>query len=487
MMTLKLKGVIFLTGLILLTLIYQMYFDMEGFDTAITTSTTSSPTPPNTSGYSLIATGLDSAYNDIQGAAYVNATLPKCKATCDGLPDCNGFVMNGAETTCWPKTPKFYHAGNMQVNPDRKLYAKSINSFFDIPNIKNWKFDNTDTTQRWDNWYVLKKPGFKKNFKDLGFTTPNVKMTIVFMLHCQAGSTVNYRTLFHFSNTDENIYRSPAAWIQPDNTNKITMSFDGSIAVYNKMEERPMNIPELISIVIDSTSYSVYINDKLIRSTILTQPLQTRGPNCVFYIGDMWYSADNNVFVKNFTLYDGVLTAQNISDIYNSTTKGRTGIAGVAGSIGAPGLNGAPGLTGAPGITGAPGVTGVAGASGPQGAAGVANYKAGPAGPTGPAGPAGPVGPAAGPADEENAFLIGDSFGTMGTSFPTVSGTSFPSMNTVSGISRTSSSIDTSYHPTSTTPFTSYPIGGSSSGKDIIIVGRVPHNVPTSLQTRKIW
>jgi hypothetical protein len=74
--------------------------------------------------YSLVANGIDSAGNDIPGAAYGNATLEQCETTCNNNPDCGGFVMNGANNICWPKTPSFYPNGNIAVNSDRKIFIR---------------------------------------------------------------------------------------------------------------------------------------------------------------------------------------------------------------------------------------------------------------------------------------------------------------------------------------------------------------------------
>lgn len=78
-----------------------------------------------TSNYSLVANGIDSLDNDIPGAVYGNATFESCQTTCNNSKDCAGFVMNGENNICWPKTSAFYPNGNISVNADRKIYYRS--------------------------------------------------------------------------------------------------------------------------------------------------------------------------------------------------------------------------------------------------------------------------------------------------------------------------------------------------------------------------
>jgi hypothetical protein len=261
----------------------------------------------------------------------------------------------------------------MNFNNTFETFEVQDTSVFDIPNIKNWKFDNANTTQKWNSWYPLKVNDYKKSFNDLGFTTPNSKMTIVFMFHCQAGFN-QWRNIFHFTNTGDNCCkegdRVPAMWVFPDGTNKFHIRFStetGGNDGYDSVV-RPM-IPELVSLVFDDDTFTLYINDAM-EHTGTYNKIVKREDACQFYIGDPWHSADNNIFIKNFTLYDGALTATNIRDIYNSMSKGKDGAVGPAGPIGPAGAIGPAGPAGAVGPAGQIGPAGPAGAIGPAGAVG---------------------------------------------------------------------------------------------------------------------
>ena len=47
---------------------------------------------------------------------------------------------------------------------------------FDIPTLKKWSFEESK------NWYKILKGGYKKNFSELGFTTPNSKLSVLFII-----------------------------------------------------------------------------------------------------------------------------------------------------------------------------------------------------------------------------------------------------------------------------------------------------------------
>ena len=97
-----------------------------------------------TSNYTLVASGIDSAGNDIPGASYGGATLESCEASCNNNTDCGGFVMNAAKNICWPKTPAFYPNGNISINSDREIYYRS-QAPITTPIGVSTKVNSTDT------------------------------------------------------------------------------------------------------------------------------------------------------------------------------------------------------------------------------------------------------------------------------------------------------------------------------------------------------
>ena len=68
-------------------------------------------------------TGIDSAYNDIPGAGYGNATVEQCQSTCDSNPECAGFAFSN--NVCYPKTSSMFPNGAQQVNKNVNLYTRN--------------------------------------------------------------------------------------------------------------------------------------------------------------------------------------------------------------------------------------------------------------------------------------------------------------------------------------------------------------------------
>jgi len=87
--------------------------------------------------------GNDSAGNDIPGAAYGNATVVSCKATCNANQECAGFAFSNTNV-CFPKTSGIYPNGAKEINSTVDLYTRNkspISTPIGVPNSVN----NVDT------------------------------------------------------------------------------------------------------------------------------------------------------------------------------------------------------------------------------------------------------------------------------------------------------------------------------------------------------
>ena len=91
--------------------------------------------------------GIDSGGNDIPGAAYGNATVEQCQATCDSNQECAGFAFS--DNVCYPKTSSMFPNGEQQVNSRINLYTRNkapINPPIGVPgtvvNIDTIMYDN---------------------------------------------------------------------------------------------------------------------------------------------------------------------------------------------------------------------------------------------------------------------------------------------------------------------------------------------------------
>ena len=255
---------------------------------------------------------------------------------------------------------------------------------FDIPTLKKWSFEESKS------WYKILKGGYKKNFSELGFTTPNSKLSILFLFTNLKG-TDYWRNIFRFTNTSNDCCnkgdRIPALWVRPDNNNNFHVRFSTDANGNDGIDTGilfPMGVPILIGLVFDGNTFTLYYNNIMAYNSTFNN-IMARDSNTVLQIADSFYEQDGSLFIKNFTLYDGALTQTDINSIYDKLSQGADGADGPAGPAGPDGPAGVAGPAGAAGPAGVSGSAGPAGIAGPIGPTGIA----GPAGPIGPAGPAG--------------------------------------------------------------------------------------------------
>jgi len=69
--------------------------------------------------------GIETAGNDIPGAAFGGATVDSCQQACNSNPDCAGFESSGDGTFCYPKTnAMFPFGGPSSINPSSNVYVR---------------------------------------------------------------------------------------------------------------------------------------------------------------------------------------------------------------------------------------------------------------------------------------------------------------------------------------------------------------------------
>jgi hypothetical protein len=278
--------------------------------------------------------------------------------------------------------------------------SSTDNVAFDIPTLKKWSFEEST------NWYKIQKGGYKKNFSELGFTTPNSKLSILFLFTNLKG-TDYWRNIFRFTNTSNDCCnkgdRIPAVWVKPDNNNNLWIRFSTDTNGDDGIETGilfPMGVPILIGLIFDANTFTLYYNNIMAYNGTFNN-IMARDSNTILQIGDSFYEQDGSIFIKNFTLYDGALTQTDINSIYDKLSQGPAGADGIAG------IAGIAGAAGAAGVAGAAGSAGIAGIAGPAGIDG----SVGPAGPAGITGPTGPTGPASENSGSNSSENSGSSFG----------------------------------------------------------------------------
>jgi len=263
---------------------------------------------------------------------------------------------------------------------------------FDIPSLKKWSCPDTKI------WFKPKYKSYK--FSELGFTTPNKVMSASFLL-CIMKSDPDWRPIFRISNkpngadfwwNGENSGdgRVPGLWIWPNNStnNPQTNNLHFRIATDSGLNDGldtnvyiPMAVPFLITFVINNNTITSYVNNILVTSQDFNN-IHPRNNDATLWIAD--WDKPQNYFIKNFTLYDGALSQQDVDKIYDKLEQGPAGPAGPAGGAGPAGPAGPVGPAGPAGVVGPVGVVDSAVVSAPSAP------SAAPAGvaPVGVAGPA---------------------------------------------------------------------------------------------------
>lgn len=74
--------------------------------------------------YSKIS-NFNTAYNDLPGAAFGNASVDQCKSACNNNSQCAGFVFDNNSNVCWPKNNSMYPKGEAQLLSGADIYIRS--------------------------------------------------------------------------------------------------------------------------------------------------------------------------------------------------------------------------------------------------------------------------------------------------------------------------------------------------------------------------
>jgi len=280
----------------------------------------------------------------------------------------------------------------------RKEALTNINKTWVCPDTKN-------------SWYTIKQNGFNAKLSSFEFSQYN-SISYSFLLRIK-NVTNQWRNILHVTKTGNDCCndgdRNPAVWVFPDNTTKLHIRFstngDGNNGV--NTDAPSLFEPLFVTLVFNNNNFKYFFNGAQI-TTVDYGSITKPDANSTLYIGDPWHYQDDGIQVRNFTVYDGALTNDDISSMYDSLMTGPAGPAGAigpagpAGTIGPAGPAGAVGPAGAIGPAGPAGAIGPAGPSGPAGAIGPmgpigsagTSGTIGIPGPAGPAGPAGAIGPA---------------------------------------------------------------------------------------------
>jgi hypothetical protein len=147
-------------------------------------------------------------------------------------------------------------------------------------------------------------------------------MSITFWLEVTKISA-NDRNIFHVSNDNINCCnkgnRVPGIWIL-QNLTTLFISND-TIGLPNQtftVDGINLNNQIFISITWNDKDVYVYFNKNFIKSFTYQQNLVEAIANAYVYIGDQWTEQNEGIKIKNLTLYNYVLSVDQIQQVYNN-------------------------------------------------------------------------------------------------------------------------------------------------------------------------
>jgi hypothetical protein len=259
------------------------------------------------SGYLFTLPSSEAGFNSV-------ANIMKYTTTnCDGLTyDPSSIKNNLSFLTSWENT---------SVVGDFSLTTNIGES-----NSDTWTYDKSK------DWMIIeqnKNPIYK--WKDLNINS-NSNMSISFLLYI-SNTYNNWRNIFHISNNNNDCCiigdRVPGLWIYPESTRLLLVNdikkinnnkHVGANSDVSTNDGIRLNRDCFITMTWSNTTVSIYENGLLKASKDYKLPLIAAIPEASFYIGDPWYKANKGIKIKDFTIYNYVLSQRQIEYMYKKIT-----------------------------------------------------------------------------------------------------------------------------------------------------------------------
>ena len=211
----------------------------------------------------------------------------------------------------------FYIWTNVSFNP----FSSNRESLI---NLKKWTLPNSI----YPLWYKVIKNGYNIKLSDTGIKVPTTQYSITFICKLTVLNS-DWGNIFHVSNTGKDCCgdgdRNPALWFIPRSTNLyLRFSTDSNANDgFESINGLILNTETLVSLTFDNNTVTIYFNNTKMMSKTFNN-IHTIKPTAILYMGDPWYSNTGTNNIQDFTIYDGVLTSDQIASIYqDSTPQGR--------------------------------------------------------------------------------------------------------------------------------------------------------------------
>ena len=174
-------------------------------------------------------------------------------------------------------------------------------------------------------WYLI------NNTKTIGqWKITNIKhtskMTITFWINISK-LYPSWTNILHVTNNNSNCCekgdRVPGIWLYP-NSSKMLVVADNEVYANKSIDSGDQSIKldksTLVSIVFNKYKISLYFDGQLVTEKKFAHHLKNANNNATFYCPDPWHGAnginDIETRIMNLTLYNKVLTQEEIQNIY---------------------------------------------------------------------------------------------------------------------------------------------------------------------------
>lgn len=217
---------------------------------------------------------------------------------------------------------KFYPA-NGEINiQDFTLYDGILNPG-QITKIHTESFERPLIYNKWvfplssyPNWYKTIQNGYNIKISNTGLSLGNkFSMSFIYKL---TGLNPTWNNIVHITNSGGDDNRCPGIWVRPNETNLHLHYIPSDIPIFSAT---PLNTQAFFTFVFNNNSIEFYING--VKSSfnynnggILTTVL----PTATMYFGNPFHGSNGTINIQDFTLYEDVLSPQQIIKMYKELT-----------------------------------------------------------------------------------------------------------------------------------------------------------------------
>jgi hypothetical protein len=172
-----------------------------------------------------------------------------------------------------------------------------------------------------NDWYTITQNNYIGKWEDLSINNNN-SMSISFnLLILDIHDSI--RNIFHVSNYNKDCCnpgtRIPGIWVSPNSPNleiiaDTQKNNDNSVSLNNLK----LNLPNFITIIFDNNIIKCYIDGKFNNIKELDSKIINAVNNASVYIGNPWSYQNNSLKIKDFVIYNNVLSDNQVKNIYNN-------------------------------------------------------------------------------------------------------------------------------------------------------------------------